>query len=132
MADRSNTTSTFRRLLVFGKVLTIVSVACTLCFAILLFGFQISLWLNEGIWADMSISRVLADLRLQNPGYTTASETPASRGILQWFLDAPVTAFLIVVAGLSGGFLIWLRKLAKQLEIVPEPPPPSMEHFSRH
>jgi hypothetical protein len=114
--DFHNAPASFRRLAKFSKILTIISGAATLCFAISLFGFQVICWVNEDIWPDLSIAWAVTKLELRHSVFTTASEVLPPQDVTQFFWNGPTTALLFVITSLFGLFYLWLQNLEASLQ----------------
>jgi hypothetical protein len=118
----TNPLSAFQQHLVrFAKIATLVSVAWTVLCAILLVGWQTTLWLQEGVWNSYSLSSLIGRLERDRVAtYVTAGAAKLETGsinkqaVLNWLLEMPSIVPLLIASALLLGFYIWLKDIEKK------------------
>ena len=97
-------------LAMFLKIAACISAIGTFILALLILGWQATLWVRTDEWNPFPISRALSLAHLERAAiYVTASvsDSPSSlnlQTIYDWFLDLPATGFLLAVAAVLLGF----------------------------
>src|SRR4051812_45395274 len=89
----------------FAKTIALFGAAWTLCCAGLVLGQQ----LVAAEPVDLSVRSVLAQLTDRVPVYSTASETPSTRDLLDFVFGLHVLVPLLAAAALQLAFYVWLR-----------------------
>jgi hypothetical protein len=104
----------------FLKIAACISAIGTFILALLILGWQTTLWVLTDEWNPFPISSALSLAHLERAAvYVTASapERPPSldlQTIYDWFLDLPASGFLMAVAGVLLGFSSIGASLEKQ------------------
>jgi hypothetical protein len=93
----------------------LVSTVWTILCAVLIVGWQVTSWLQGGIW-DPSLSSMIRSLQgNQDITYATASANkPATEGITDWFLEIPAIVPLLIASALLLVFYAWLATIEQE------------------
>src|SRR5262245_65802379 len=106
----------------FLKIAARISAIGTLAVAALIFSWQAGSWILADEWRSFPISRALALAGLEREAtYVTASASENSRSfgfqtMSDWFLDLPAGGFLLAVAAVLLGFLVFAASQEKQFD----------------
>jgi hypothetical protein len=117
---RGTSVSTFQQLLRFAKLTAVLAAALTILCAVMIVGWQVTSWIQNGEWNSYPVSSVISSLqRDQNNTYVTASlkkvETgsPFWEAVADWLLDIPAIVPLLIVAALLLAFYLKLSAIEK-------------------
>jgi hypothetical protein len=110
-----------RQMVKIAKVTTLISVAWTILCAVLLVGWQITLWLQKGVWNSYSFATLTKELEHdQGAAYVVASadrsgaDLTSTQAAIEWLLEIPVIVPLLTATALLLGFYVWLNDFEKR------------------
>lgn len=116
--------SAFKRIVRLAKFTTLLSGVFTILCTGVVFGLQVTSWLQTGLWEAYQLSSVMGMLKSdRNDVYVTAStdkfqtELTSTQVMVDWLLGIPTVLLLLVVAGLHVFFYLHLVNIEKQREI---------------
>jgi hypothetical protein len=116
--------SAFKRIVRLAKFTTLLSGVFTILCTGVVFGLQVTSWLQTGLWEAYQLSSVMGMLKSdRNDVYVTAStdkfqtELTSTQLMVDWLLGIPTVLFLLVVAGLHVFFYLYLVNIEKQRDI---------------
>ena len=105
---RCTSVSPFQQLVKFTKISTLFAAALTILCAVILFGGQITSWIQNGVWKQ-------AD---RNGTYVTASVKKVETGspikeVSDWLLGIPAIVPLLIMSALLLAFYLKLSAIQK-------------------
>ena len=116
--------SAFKRLVRLAKFTTLLSGVFTILCTGVVFGLQVTSWLQTGLWESYQLSSVIGMLKSdRNDVYVTAStdkfqtELTSTQVIVDWLLGVPTVIFMLVVAGLHVLFYFYVVAVEKQRDV---------------
>jgi hypothetical protein len=117
---RCTSVSPFQQLVKFTKTTVVFAAALTVLCAVVIVGWQVTSWIQNGEWNAYPVSSVISSLqRDQNNTYVTASlkkvETgsPFWEAVASWLLDIPAIVPLLIAAALLLAFYLKLSAIEK-------------------
>jgi hypothetical protein len=117
---RGTSVSTFQQLLRFAKLTALLAAAFTILCAVMIVGWQVTSWIQNGEWNAYPISSVISSLQSdENATYVTASLKKVERGspfweaIADWLLGIPAIAPLLIAAVLLLALYLKLSAIEK-------------------
>jgi hypothetical protein len=99
-----------------ARLTTVFSGVSTILCAVAIFGFELSSWIESGVWQPYRVSWVLELLSDQGRTYTTASantskpDVTIGQAIVEWLLSIPVTGLLLAIAALHLLFFLYIPR----------------------
>ena len=116
--------SAFKRIVRLAKFTTLLSGVFTILCTGVVFGLQVTSWLQTGLWEAYQLSSVMGMLKSdRNDVYVTAStdkfqtELTSTQLMVDWLLGIPTVLLLLVVAGLHVFFYLYLVNIETQRDI---------------
>jgi hypothetical protein len=111
--------SAFLRLIRFTRIAALVADVWTLIYAVLIVGWQITIFLRKGSWPALPLSSAFTKLETDRGTiYATASISEIKRNHLTNAVDAllgiPAIVPLLLAVGLLTVFYLWLTHIEKQ------------------
>jgi hypothetical protein len=97
----------------FLKVTALACAVVTLAPAAIILSCQATVWILQGEWNSLPISRVLALAGLDEPPANHAAA--GIQTIFEWSRDLPASGFLLAVAAILMGFSIFAASVEKQV-----------------
>jgi hypothetical protein len=95
-----------RRLVKFAKITALLSAVWTALCAVMLAGWQVTSWLQNGVWDAYPLASVIKNLKgEQGVTYATTSSDELKtepiniHGIYDWVLEIPAIAPLLIALG---------------------------------
>jgi ABC-type sulfate transport system permease component len=116
---RCTSASPFQHLVKFTKISTLFAAALTILCAVMLFGWQITSWIQNGVWNAYPVSLVISSLQADRNGtYVTASVKKVETGspikeVSDWLLDIPAIVPLLIMSALLLVFYLKLSAIQK-------------------
>jgi hypothetical protein len=105
-----------------AKITALISAIWTTVCALLLFSWEVAMWLKDGIWTNVTLAETIKDTDGPTGStYVTASSTgavaevgrfqegdsPGLGNVSRWIMDLPALPLLVVIAILL--FLVFFR-----------------------
>ena len=108
--------SAFQRLVRFAKTTALLSAVWTILCAVLIVGWQVVSWLQNGVWEPYSLSSIIKGLQgNQDITYATASANKSvTGGITDWLLEIPAILPFLIASTLLLTFYTWLATIEKK------------------
>jgi hypothetical protein len=109
----------FLRLILFTRITALVANIWTIFCAVLIVGWQMTIFLREGSWHALPLSSVFSELKSsRGEVYSTASIDKIERSHLTNLADAllqvPVVVPLLLGAALLTAFYLWLLDIERR------------------
>jgi hypothetical protein len=107
------------RLVRFAKLTTLIAGVWTTFYAVLVVGWQITIFFKDGSWQALPLSFVFNASEYQREVYSTASIDKISGSLATNFIDLllqmPIIIPLILAAVFLTTFYLWLSNIELQL-----------------
>ena len=120
----ANRLSALQRVVTIAKLTTLLSAVLTILCAGVIFGVQVTSWIRTGMWEAYRLASVIRGLKSGHADvYVTAStgksatELTNTQVMVDWFLEIPTTALLLMVAALHFVFYLYVVAIEKQQNI---------------
>jgi hypothetical protein len=117
---RCTSVSPFQQLVKFTKITVLFAAAVTILCAVMIVGWQVTSWIQNGEWNAYPVSSVISSLqRDRNNTYVTASlkkvETgsPFWEAVADWLVDIPAIVPLLIAAALLLTFYAKLSAIER-------------------
>ena len=110
----------FLRLIRFARIAALVADVWTIFYAVLIVGWQTTIFLKDGSWPALPLSSLFNKLNIDHaPIYTTASTGETEKSQLASMLDAllrvPAIVPLLLAMVLLTAFYLWLTHTEKKV-----------------
>ena len=116
--------SALQRVVTIAKLTTLLSAVLTILCAGVIFGVQVTAWIRTGMWEPYRLASAISSLKGGHAeGYVLAStgksppELTTTQVMVDWFLEIPTTALLLVVAALHFAFYLYVVAIEKHQNI---------------
>jgi hypothetical protein len=113
--------SAFLQVVKFAKMTALLAAAWTILCAVLIVGWQVTSWIQNGEWEAYRVSSVIISLKNdRNYKYVTASldkietDSTIQQVLADWLLDIPAIVPLLIVAALLLAFYLKLSAIEKR------------------
>lgn len=107
------------RLVRFAKLTALIAGVWTIFCAVLIVGWQITIFLKDGSWQALPLSLAFDKLEYQHEVYSTASIDKISRSLTTNFIDlllqTPIIVPLVLATALLMAFYSWLSNIERRL-----------------
>ena len=111
----------FLRLIRFARIAALVADIWTIFYAVLIVGWQTTIFLKDGSWPALPLSSIFNKLNIDHaPIYATASTGETEKSQLASILDAllrvPAIVPLLLAMVLLTAFYLWLARTEKKVQ----------------
>jgi hypothetical protein len=120
----ANRLSALQRVVTIAKLTTLLSGVLTILCAAVIFGVQITAWIQTGTWDAYRLASVIRTPKISHANvYVTASvsnfatELTNTQAMIDWLLEIPTTALFLVVAALNFAFYLYVLSFEEQRKV---------------